>query len=234
MREIALDTETTGLNPDEGDRIVEIGAVEMINHVPTGQVYHQYINPERPMPAEAQAVHGLSDEFLADKPLFAHVADDFLAFVGDAALVIHNAVFDMRFINAELTRIGHEPLPMSRAIDTLEVARRRFPGAQNSLDALCRRFSVDNSGRDLHGALLDAELLAKVYLELMGGRQPGFGLLDVGRNGAGRDGVTQGKAWKPGPRPRKLPPRLSDEERRRHAEFVETLGGDALWRRNLG
>ncbi len=227
MREIALDTETTGLNPEQGDRIVEIGAVEMINHVATGQVYHQYINPERAMPAEAQAVHGLSDEFLSDKPLFAHIVDDFLAFVGDAALVIHNAAFDMRFINAELGRIGREPLPMSRTIDTLEIARRRFPGAQNTLDALCRRFAVDNSARDLHGALLDAELLAGVYLELMGGRQPGFGLMTGGDQG--ERGVEN--SWKPGPRPRKLPPRLSDDERRRHAEFVATLGEDALWLR---
>lgn len=173
MREIVLDTETTGLDA-RNERIVEIGCLELINLMPTGRTYHQYINPEKPMPAEAQAIHGLGDEFLADKPVFAEIAEAFLEFIGDARLVIHNASFDMGFINAELKRLGHSGLPPSRALDTLAMARERYPGAQASLDALCRRFDIDNTQRTLHGALLDSELLAEVYLELSGGRQPGL------------------------------------------------------------
>jgi DNA polymerase-3 subunit epsilon len=176
MREIVLDTETTGLSPDNGDRIVEIGCVELHNLVPTGATYHQYINPERSMPLEAFQVHGLSDEFLSDKPVFAEIVGEFLEFVGDAKLVIHNASFDMGFINAELRGLGFATIPMSQSVDTVKMAREKFPGAQASLDALCRRFNIDNSARTKHGALLDAELLAEVYLELMGGRQRGFGL----------------------------------------------------------
>jgi DNA polymerase-3 subunit epsilon len=176
MREIVLDTETTGLHAMGGDRLVEIGGVEMINHVPTGAHYHVYINPERPVPLEAQRVHGLTDEFLADKPVFAEVVGGFLDFIGDAQLVIHNAEFDMGFLNAELGRLGLPPIPMARAIDTVALARRRWPGAQASLDALCRRFGIDNSGRTLHGALLDAELLAEVWLEMCGGREPGLAI----------------------------------------------------------
>ena len=228
MREIVLDTETTGFDPAAGDRIVEIGAVELWNHVQTGETYHQYINPERAMPAEAFAVHGLGDEFLADKPVFAAIVDAFLDFVGDASLVIHNASFDMRFINAELGWVGRPEIPMSRAIDTLEIARRKYPGAGNSLDALCRRFGVDNGARDLHGALLDSELLAEVYLELTGGRQPDFGLAAVGAAGTGANGAP---AWTPGARPRPLAPRITAEEARAHAAFVETLGDGTLWPR---
>lgn len=176
MREIAFDTETTGLDPNSGHRIVEIGCVEMVNHLPTGNVFHKYINPERDMPVEAFRVHGLSEEFLSDKPVFADIAEDFLTFVGDAPLVIHNAAFDMGFINAELSATGRKPLPMERAIDTVRMARRKFPGAQASLNALCLRFGIDLSARDLHGALLDAQLLAAVYLELRGGRQHGMDL----------------------------------------------------------
>jgi DNA polymerase-3 subunit epsilon len=176
MREIVLDTETTGFHALGGDRLVEIGGVEMINHVPTGASYHVYINPERLVPMEAQRVHGLTDEFLADKPVFAEVVDGFLEFIGDAQLVIHNADFDMSFLNAELGRLGLKPIPMVRATDTLAIARRRFPGAQASLDALCRRFGIDNSGRTLHGALLDAQLLAEVWLEMCGGREPGLAI----------------------------------------------------------
>ncbi|MFT5001273.1 MAG: DNA polymerase-3 subunit epsilon, partial [Planctomycetota bacterium] len=172
MREIVLDTETTGFDPKSGDRIVEIGAIELMNHMPTGAIYHQYINPERAMPADAFAVHGLGDEFLRDKPVFKNIASDFIEFIGDSKLIIHNASFDMKFLNAELDWVGRSKLPMDQAIDTLEIARRKFPGAQNSLDALCRRFTVDNSSREKHGALLDSELLAEVYLELIGGRQP--------------------------------------------------------------
>ena len=233
MREIVLDTETTGFDPAAGDRIVEIGAVELYNHMPTGKVYHQYINPERDMPQDAFAVHGLSEEFLSDKPVFAAIVDAFLAFVGDAKLVIHNASFDMKFLNAELGWANKPRLPMDQAIDTLEIARRKFPGAQNSLDALCRRFSVDNSAREKHGALLDSELLAEVYLELVGGRQPDFML--SGQSKPGKDLVsTISDSWKPKKRPVPLPPRLSDEERDRHAAFVEGLGDNVLWKKLSG
>ena len=227
MREIVMDTETTGLEAEGGDRIVEIGGVELVNHLPTGRTYHQYINPERSMPAEAFAVHGLGDEFLRDKPVFASVADAFLAFVGDAKLVIHNASFDMGFLNAELRRCGKPVLPMAQAVDTLEIARRKFPGAQASLDALCRRFGVDNSAREKHGALLDSEILAEVYLELLGGRQQGMAL-DQARRGTGD--VAVASDWTPPPRPRPLPPRLTDEEAAAHAAFVEDLGDAALWK----
>jgi len=174
MREIVLDTETTGLSPKNGDRLVEIGCIELVNHLPTGEVYHQYINPGMPMPSEAEEVHGLSDEFLSDKPGFLEIVDGFLCFVGASPLIIHNASFDLGFINAELEKIKRDPLPGSRTIDTVSMARRKFPGSPASLDALCRRFEIDNSARALHGALLDAELLAEVYLELIGGRQPGL------------------------------------------------------------
>lgn len=172
FREIVLDTETTGLSPLKGDRLVEIGCVEIVNLLPTGNVFHRYINPERDVPAEASRVHGLTNDFLADKPVFAVEVDGFLEFIGEAPLVIHNAPFDMGFVNAELTRCGFRNLPMARAVDTLPMARKKFPGAPASLDALCKRFGVDLSSRDFHGALLDARLLADVYLELMGGRQP--------------------------------------------------------------
>lgn len=174
MREIVLDTETTGFDPLSGHRVVEIGCIELFNHIATGKEFHAYLNPERDMPSEAEAVHGLSSAFLADKPLFGAVVEDMLAFIGEAPIVAHNAGFDMNFINAELTRVGKRPLPTNRAIDTVTLARRKFPGAQASLDALCRRFSIDTSARDKHGALLDAKLLAQVYLELVGGREPGL------------------------------------------------------------
>ena len=183
MREIVLDTETTGLDPLTGDRIVEIGCVELDRHLPTGNTFHRYLNPERNMPAEAERVHGLSEQFLSDKPVFAEVVADFLEFIGDSPLIIHNAEFDMRFINAELVRLGFPAIPMKRAVDTLIMARKRFPGAQASLDALCRRFEVDLSRRTQHGALLDSELLAEVYLQLIGGRQPGFELAVNGQSG---------------------------------------------------
>ena len=176
MREIILDTETTGLDPSSGDRIVEIGCIEAHNHMPTGEVFHTYVNPERDMPEGAFAVHGLSSEFLADKPKFAEVADRFLEFIADAPLVIHNAEFDLRFLDAEMALLGRAGIRRSRAVDTVALARRRYPGAQVSLDALCRRFEIDLTRREKHGALLDAELLAEVYLYLMGGRQPGLDL----------------------------------------------------------
>jgi DNA polymerase-3 subunit epsilon len=179
MREVVLDTETTGFDAVNGDRLVEIGCIELMNHVPTGRSFQRYLNPERDMPMSAFQVHGLSSEFLSDKPKFAAVADDLLAFVGDAPLIIHNAEFDMKFINVELERAGKITIPTGRAVDTVQMARKKFPGSPASLDALCKRFNIDNSNRTLHGALLDAQLLADVYLELMGGRQAGLGLAVV-------------------------------------------------------
>ncbi len=231
LREIVLDTETTGFEPETGDRIVEIGALELLNHLPTGRTFHVYINPERPMPEAAFAVHGLGDDFLRDKPVFAKVAQDFVDFIGDAQLVIHNAAFDMKFLNHELGRLGHRPMPMERAVDTVLMARRKFPGAPASLDALCRRFGIDNSGRTLHGALLDSELLAEVYLALIGGRQPDFGL-SVEAAPSARANVAEAETtWRPRARPRPLPPRLTEEEAAAHAAFVASLGDGALWRR---
>lgn len=230
MREIVLDTETTGLDPADGHRIVEIAALELENHLPTGRTWHRYLNPDRSMPPEAFDVHGLSDEFLRDKPRFATLAADFLAFVGSAKLVIHNAAFDMRFLNAELTALGHRRLPDDQAIDTLLIARNRFPGAPASLDALCRRFGVDNSGRVKHGALLDCELLAEIYLELCGGRQPGLHLASVAAPPARGTGiVTAGP--RPTARPAPLPPRLTADEADAHAAFVARLGAQAIWLR---
>ena len=227
MREIVLDTETTGFDPQTGDRIVEIGAVELQGHLATGRHYHQYINPERSMPEDAFAVHGLGDEFLADKPVFKDVAQDFLDFIGDAKLVIHNASFDMKFLNAELGWAGRPALPMDRAIDTVTMARKKFPGSPASLDALCRRFRIDNSARTLHGALLDSEILAEVYLELIGGRQPDFGLAQNTRQSAGTRTTSGPRAARAAP----LPSRISAEEREAHSAFVQKLGEDALWSR---
>jgi len=181
LREIVLDTETTGLDPTEGHRIVEIACLELVNHLPTRTTYQRYINPERDMSQDAQAVHGLTGAFLADKPTFEEIVDELLAFLGDAPLVIHNAEFDIRFLNAEFARLGRPALPSERAIDTLMLARRKFPGAQASLDALCRRFEIDTSARTYHGALIDCDLLSKVYLELIGGRQAAFDLASGSR-----------------------------------------------------
>lgn len=230
MREIVLDTETTGLDPFDtpAHRIVEIGAVELWNQVPTGNTYHQYIHPDRDMPPEAFAVHGISMEFLADKPRFSQIAQAFLDFVADAPLVIHNASFDMRFLNAELSWLGLPTLSEQRAIDTLLIARRRFPGSPASLDALCRRFGIDNSNRTLHGALLDSEILAEVYLELTGGRQADFGLGPAQTNPSRRAEPT---AWRPRPRTKPLPSRLTDAERAAHDAFVADLGANAVWSR---
>jgi DNA polymerase-3 subunit epsilon len=227
LREIALDTETTGLEPAEGHRIVEIGAVELFNHMPTGRSWHQYINPERPMPREAFEVHGLGDDFLRDKPVFKAVGRAFLDFVGDARLVIHNASFDMKFLNAELGWAGLPALPLDRALDTLLIARQKFPGAPASLDALCRRFGVDNSAREKHGALLDSEILAEVYLELIGGRQPDLVLAGTARMPS--TGAAAVLDWRPQPRPVPLPPRLTEPEAAAHAAFVAEMGEAALW-----
>lgn len=228
MREIVLDTETTGFEPREGDRIVEIGAIELVNHVASGRIYHQYINPERSMPEDAFRVHGLGNDFLRDKPVFAAIVKDFVEFIDGAKLVIHNAEFDMKFINAELEWCGRPRLPADTALDTLAIARKRYPGSPNSLDALCRRFGVDNSGREKHGALLDSELLAEVYLELIGGRQPDFGLGAATTTTAER---TRTSSWTPPPRPRPLAARLTTQEAEAHAAFVAELGETALWTR---
>ncbi|MCL5776644.1 DNA polymerase III subunit epsilon [Limibaculum sp. FT325] len=230
MREIVLDTETTGLEPADGHRIVEIGAVELLNHLPTGRTYHQYINPEMPMPPDAFRVHGLGDEFLADKPVFRRIAADFLGFLGDARLIIHNAAFDIAMINAEFRRLGIPELPMTRALDTVLVARQRFPGAPANLDALCKRFGVDNSARTKHGALLDCELLAEVYLELMGGRQTGL-TLEMHKKAEARSASVAGRGIPAAARPRPLGPRLTDEEAAAHDAFVAGLGDNALWKR---
>jgi len=226
MREIVFDTETTGFEPSDGHRIVEIGCVELIDHFPTGKSFQAYLNPERDVPIETQRIHGLSDEFLRDKPVFATVAEEFLAFIGDAPLVIHNASFDIKFINAELARAGHDPIPLARAIDTIEIAKRKIPGARYSLDELCKRFGVDLSARAKHGALLDADLTAQIYLELVGGRQRGLALAPA-EIAAAQDEPDAARAR---PRPQKLPPSISEEELTLHAEFVaKELGDNAIW-----
>ncbi|WP_106746654.1 DNA polymerase III subunit epsilon [Yoonia maritima] len=241
MREIVLDTETTGFEPNEGDRIVEIGAIELIGHMPTGRTYHQYINPERSMPAEAFGVHGIGpdllqppqdpkpgQETLRDKPLFKDIAQAFVDFVGDSKMVIHNAAFDMKFLNAELGWLGRPLLPMDQSLDTLAIARRKFPGSPASLDALCRRFGIDNSSRTLHGALLDSEILAEVYLELIGGRQPDFALASDTRS---KSNSNVSEDWRPTARPQPLPSKLTAEETAAHNAFIDKLGDDALWKK---
>ena len=231
MREIVLDTETTGLSPSE-DRIVEIGAIELVNLLPTGRIYHQYINPQRPVPKEAEAIHGLSDARLRDEPAFAAIAPAFLAFLADDPLVIHNAAFDLAMLNAELDRLGRPQLEASRATDTLAIARKRFPGAQASLDALCRRFGVDNSNREKHGALLDSELLAEVYLELRGGRQQGLGLDTASPATGAPEGRAESAAGPGAPaRPRPLAPRITEQERAAHDAFIAEMGELALWKK---
>ncbi len=226
MREIVLDTETTGLTPREGHRIVEIGAVELVNHVPTGRTYHQYINPERDMPAEAFNVHGLSEQFLRKHPVFSEIAAAFLEFVSDGILVIHNAPFDMAFINHELKTLKYEIIPEEQVLDTLALSRKKHPMGPNSLDALCRRYSIDNSNRTKHGALLDAELLASVYLELIGGRQQNLAI--------SQESVEQAQAQvrerqTANPRPQPLPSRLTENELAAHDTLVNTLGSAPLW-----
>jgi DNA polymerase-3 subunit epsilon len=229
MREIALDTETTGFEPSEGHRMVEIGCVEMVNRVRTGKSYHVYLNPERDMPEAAYKVHGLSSDFLRDKPLFGAVVDEFLAFLGDAPLVIHNAAFDMKFINAELSRVKRISLSFDRTIDTVKIAREKFPGSPANLDALCRRYEIDLSARTKHGALLDAELLADVYLELLGGRQDRLALEPnrAGKN-KGEAGAQDGRPdyQKLYPEPRTFAP--NKEELEAHQAFVAGMKG-AIW-----
>ncbi|WP_425097790.1 DNA polymerase III subunit epsilon [Tropicibacter sp. S64] len=242
MREIVLDTETTGFEPESGDRIVEIGAIELFNHMPTGRTFHEYINPERDMPDEAFGIHGIGPDLLVsgpraakpgevtlkDKPVFKAVGQAFLDFIEDSNLVIHNASFDMKFLNAELKWMGLPQIVYSRAVDTLAIARKKFPGSPASLDALCRRFGIDNSNRTLHGALLDSEILADVYLELIGGKQPDFGLAAPVQKGNGSAQQVE-TDWRPKPRSTPLPPRITEKEKAAHATFVAKLGEKALW-----
>ncbi|HEY8334018.1 MAG TPA: DNA polymerase III subunit epsilon [Tardiphaga sp.] len=230
MREIVLDTETTGLDPLRGDRLVEIGCVEIFNRMPTGQTFHRHINPQRDMPLEAFNVHGLSAEFLADKPLFHEVVDDFLEFIGDAPLVIHNASFDIGFINAELDRIKRPAIARDRLVDTLMLARRKHPGVSNRLDDLCSRYAIDNSRRTKHGALLDSELLAEVYIDLIGARQSSLILADdvpMQRTGGINDAPRR-------QRPAPLAPRVTADDIEAHRAFVATLGDKAIWAEFLG
>ena len=238
MREIVIDTETTGINPRDGHRIIEIGALELLHHMPTGKKFHIYINPEREIDDGAVAVHGLTSSFLSDKPVFAEIVDEFLSFIGEAPLVIHNANFDMGFINAELDKIQLPKLPMDRAIDTLAIARKKFPGAQANLDALCRRFEIDNSQRDLHGALVDADLLASVYIELLGGRQPGlaFGADTTTDISATELNASSESAMLKIDRNKKLirpirPHAPSIEEQAAHDKFLAKIN-DPIWRKS--
>jgi DNA polymerase-3 subunit epsilon len=230
MREIVFDTETTGLDPTSGDRLVEIGCIELVNRFPTGKVFHRYLNPERDMPEAAFKVHGLSVEFLKDKPRFAEVVEELVLFIGDdASLVAHNAMFDLGFLNAELKRAGKGEVSRERLVDTLMLARRKHPGGSNRLDDLCLRYKVDNSRRTKHGALLDAELLAEVYLELIGARQAMLGLTEaIAGNGHGQAARALGMV-----RPQPLPPRVTADDRAAHRAFVATLGEAAVWRNYL-
>jgi DNA polymerase III, epsilon subunit, Proteobacterial len=230
LREIVFDTETTGVRANDGDRLVEIGCVELLNHIPSGKTYHVYINPERSMPVEAFDIHGLSEEFLSDKPKFAEIADSFRDFIGDSRLIAHNATFDIGFLNAEFARTGHPPIFMDRVLDTLMLARRKHPGAPNSLDALCARYGIDNSRRTKHGALLDSEILAEVYLELIGGRQANFNLDSQAARNAGaqaRDNI-QGEETMPH-QERVFVSRLTDHEAAQHRLFVSGMGDKAIW-----
>jgi DNA polymerase III subunit epsilon len=232
MREIILDTETTGLDPRNGDRLIEIGCVELLNRIPTGREYHCFINPERDVPTEAENVHGISTAFLQDKPLFAAVAEPFLEFIAGDGLVIHNAQFDIGFLNAELGRLSHPLITMDRVTCTLQLAKRRHPAGPNNLDALCKRYGIDNSKRTKHGALMDSLLLAEVYIELLGVRQAALSLAGDSQenyNGGGRVAGRRRAAQRPQP----LSPRLDAEIEAAHLLFVETLGADAIWRRYL-
>jgi DNA polymerase-3 subunit epsilon len=227
LREIVIDTETTGLDPANGDRLIELGCIEIVNRIPTGREFHRYLNPERDIHRDAMEVHGLTGDFLKDKPLFKDVADDLLAFLGEAPLVAHNASFDLGFINAELERSGRPPLGSDRVVDTLTLARRRHPAGPNSLDALCKRYGIDLSQRSKHGALLDSMLLANVYVELLGERQATLGL----GGQVGPETSAQARLAAARQRPQPLPPRLTAEAEQAHRAFVKTLGAKALWLR---
>lgn len=229
MREIVLDTETTGLSPDNGDRIVEIGCVELINHVPTSNTYQVYLNPEKDMDPGAEKVHGLTNEFLLDKPKFIEIADSFLDFIGDSNLIAHNADFDINFLNSELVRAKKDKINNDRVVDTLKIARSKFPGARNSLDALCKRFFVDNSNRSLHGALLDSELLAEVYLELVGGKEPD---LELSTNTVKKDNNSQNRTSNVSARKNKLKTRITNIDEKNHRDFLASLPKESLWLKN--
>jgi DNA polymerase III subunit epsilon len=229
MREIVMDTETTGLDPAQGHRIVEIGGIELIRHVPTGRHFHEYINPERDIPADAFAVHGLSADFLLAKRVFAEIVQEFLDFLGDATLIFHNAAFDVAFLNAELAFISRDKIPPERVIDSLLLARQRHPMAPNSLDALCKRYGIDNSRRRKHGALLDAELLSEVYIELIGGKQPALTLADIPRD---RQAAAAAVPRLIPPRLHALPSRLTLQEIADHERMIDSLGATSLWRIN--
>ena len=227
MREIVLDTETTGLSPDKGDRVVEIGCVELINHVPTNNTFQVYLNPEREMDEGAQRIHGLTNEFLQDKPKFEEIANDFISYIGDSKIIAHNASFDINFLNSELSRSNKTNISQERVIDTLKIARKKYPGARNSLDALCKRFFVDNSNRKLHGALLDSELLAEVYLELIGGKEPDLALSEeIGTHKPIEEDSIIKTTKK---RENELKPRLTKEDQNRHKEFIDTLKVKSVW-----
>ncbi len=231
LREIVLDTETTGLDARKGDRLIEIGCLELVNRIPSGREFHCFVHPEeREVHPDAQAVHGISTEFLKDKPKFQAIVDAFLSFVGDAALVIHNATFDIGFLNMELERAGRTPITMDRVVDTLALARRKHPAGPNSLDALCKRYGIDNSKRTKHGALMDSALLAEVYVELLGERQAMFALAKQGQSTNAADRRSRPPAII---RLQPLPPRLTSEAEQLHLAFVATLGKDALWHRYL-
>lgn len=230
MREIVLDTETTGLDPKKGDRLIEVGCVELMNRVPTGKEFHCFINPDRDVPAEAEAVHGISTQFLLDKPRFSEVADKFLDFIGEDVLVIHNATFDIGFLNMELERLKKTAINMTRVVDTLQLARRKHPAGPNNLDALCKRYGIDNSKRTKHGALMDSLLLAEVYLELLGERQTTLILADT-RAAAQKSAQSGGTSVKAMQRPAPLPSRLTVEMIAAHRAFVEKMGDKAIWRK---
>jgi DNA polymerase-3 subunit epsilon len=247
MREIVLDTETTGFDPLTGDRLVEIGAIELDNHLATGRTYHQYINPKRTMPPGAFGVHGIGPDILEpprparadevtllDKPVFKDIAQDFLNFIGDSKLVIHNASFDIKFLNAELKTAGLRQIPWEQALDTLAIARKKFPGSPATLDALCRRFHIDNSNRARHGALLDSEILAEVYLELIGGRQPDLVLAPSPKGDKKADALAIAETWRPSRRDPPLPTRLTDKEAAAHTAFIEAMGDGAIWIKTNG
>jgi len=227
QREIVFDTETTGLDPARGDRLIEIGCIEIINRIPTGREFHYYLNPERDVHPDAVAVHGLTLEFLRDKPLFIDVCEPFLAFIGDAPLVAHNGTFDLGFINAEFARLQKPVLPPHRIVDTLQIARRKHPAGPNSLDALCKRYGIDNTKRTKHGALMDASLLAQVYVELLGERQATLGLAEKGSAQARASTTAAGGKAKPRPEP--LAPRITPEQIEAHRAFVGSLGTEAIW-----
>ena len=233
MREIVLDTETTGLDPKGGDRLVEVGCIELLNRIPTGREFHRYINPERDVPAEVVAVHGLTAEFLSDKPVFADVAREFVEFIGEDGLVIHNAAFDIGFLNSELGRLAHPEITMDRVTCTLQLARRRHPAGPNNLDALCKRYGIDNSKRTKHGALMDSLLLAEVYIELLGVRQAKLGLADDGDSAHAGSEIGLRRKRKAMQRPQPLAARITAELEAEHVAFVETLGDSAVWRRYL-